>query len=77
MFAPLAHRLRAAVLAAAWLLGGAAWWFHAVNVAWHEGQEIRIAIRFLRGKALCGDRDDLRQHKISPEGFSPPEVIIN
>ncbi len=26
-----------------WLLGGAAWWFHAVNVAWHTGASVVVA----------------------------------
>jgi len=26
-----------------WLLGGAAWWFHAVNVAWHAGASVLVA----------------------------------
>ena len=26
-----------------WVLGGAAWWFHAVNVAWHAGASVVVA----------------------------------
>ena len=26
-----------------WQLGGAAWWFHAVNVAWHAGASVAVA----------------------------------
>jgi len=26
-----------------WQLGGAAWWFHAVNVAWHAGASVTVA----------------------------------
>ena len=26
-----------------WQLGGAAWWFHAVNVAWHAGVSVALA----------------------------------
>jgi hypothetical protein len=26
-----------------WQLGGAAWWFHAVNIAWHAGASVAVA----------------------------------
>src|SRR5207245_2493071 len=26
-----------------WQVGGAAWWFHAVNVAWHAGASVAVA----------------------------------
>ena len=26
-----------------WRLGGATWWFHAVNIAWHAGASVAVA----------------------------------
>jgi len=39
MYRPLAL----ASYALDWQLGGAAWWFHAVNVAWHAGASVAVA----------------------------------
>ena len=38
-----------------WQLGGAAWWFHAVNVAWHAGASVAVAWLARRWRTIaCG-----------------------